>query len=563
MKGRIINVKQSLLKVSLQNRLFVLFLGSLIVSISVVGFIAYDKAKQAITSAIENRLEREATMMYEIARSLMYIHAGDQTLFQKKFNFSVNQQKSELMQDGLAAEFFLLDEKGVQPFEANKKTTFSFTKEMIDTIRKQKNGVSHFQVNGKNYTFAYKAIQELKGTYIIVVPDELFMKPIYELSRLTITTIIVSMIVSALMIKWLVSSLTNPLSRLRAAMSKLSRGGLSVTENIYSTTPEIESLVRSFNRMLTSMKKIIVEIGQTTLQLSETGDELKQTSEYALKSNDQLMNAISMVRHGAEETAASSDESVHHFQQMKERMNVVWKSMDKISGSAKDMDVSAIDGEKRMENLIEGIHEFADDFQKMKITIEGVKQHSISITKIVDLIRQIAEQTKLLALNAAIEAARAGEAGKGFAVVANEVRKLAEQSATATEEITTSIFAMEEVAGKATSQFEEMATNLYAHLTNANGAKQSFDHLMNEISRVSRNLAKMKEELKIFSDSLPMMEKATLEFASVAQQTLASAEQMLSFSEHQMEQMKGTYEIGLKLNALSQSLSDLTKSFRL
>jgi methyl-accepting chemotaxis protein len=282
-----------------------------------------------------------------------------------------------------------------------------------------------------------------------------------------------------------------------------------------------------------------------------------------LQSNNQLMNSISTVKQGAEETAASSDESIHHFQQMKDRMNSVWKSMDKISDSAKDMDVSAIHGEKSMANLIEGIHKFVDDFQKMRTTIEGVKAHSISITKVVDLIRQIAEQTKLLALNAAIEAARAGESGKGFAVVANEVRKLAEQSATATEEITTSIFAMEDVAGKATSQFEQMATHFQGYLTTANDAKQSFDHLMNEISRVSRNLTKMKEELKIFSDSLPMMEKATLEFASVAQQTLASAEQMLSLSDHQMKQMKDTYEVGLKLNDLSQSLSNLTKSFQL
>ncbi len=78
-------IKQWLLKISLQNRLFILFLGVLIISLSAVGMIAYHQAKQTTVKAIENRLEREATMMFEVSRNLMYIHAGNEQLLEKVY----------------------------------------------------------------------------------------------------------------------------------------------------------------------------------------------------------------------------------------------------------------------------------------------------------------------------------------------------------------------------------------------------------------------------------------------------------------------------------------------
>lgn len=554
-------IKQWLLKISLQNRLFILFLSVLIFSLSAVGMIGYHQAKQTTVKAIENRLEREATMMFEVARNLMYIHAGNEQMFEKSLRSAVKQQKAELMQDGLSVDIFLIEDGQVKTFERNEQ--LNVPKLVQETIKKQKNGVSHLEWNGRTYTFAYKTIQELKGTYVVAVPDEQFMKPIQQLAKLTIVTIMISVIISTIMIKWLVTGLTKPIAQLRHAMSRLSRGDLTVDEHIYSTTPEIDSLARSFQRMLTSMKNVIREMDETTRQLAITGGDLEHVSEHVLESNDQLMAAISTVKQGAEETANASDESIHRVDEMKKRMQHVLVSVQNISASTSDMNQSSKGGEERLSHLIADIHSFAEQFKKVNDTIQSVKHHSMSITKVVDVIRQIAEQTKLLALNATIEAARAGEAGKGFAVVATEVRKLAEHASKATEEITSSIFAMEEVSIHATNQFEGMVTHLQHQLTSANEAKRSFDHLLTEIQRVNRNVAQMEGELEQFEQLLPMMETVTVAFASVAQQTLASAEEMMSVSYDQTKQMNNMYRVGERLNELSQSLSTITASFKL
>ena len=553
-------VKKWLLQISLQNRLFILFFSVLITSLSVVGVIAYHQAKETTVKAIENRLEREAKMMFDVARNLMYIHAGNEQLFEKSLRSTVKQQKAELMQDGLAVHIFLIREGKVKTFERNEQLDVPTS--LQETIVKQKNGVSHMEWDGQTYTFAYKTIQELKGTYVIAVTDEQFMKPIHQLAQLTIIAIAVSVIISAFMIKWLVSGLTRPIAQLRHAMSRLSRGDLTVDERIYSTTPEVDSLARSFQRMLTNMKNMIREMNEMTKQLTMTGGDLGHVSQHAMESNDHLMAAIATVKQGAEETASASDESIYRVDEMKKRMERLLTSVQNISGSAKDMNMSSQGGEERLTHLITDIHSFAEEFKKVNDTIQSVKHHSTSITKVVDVIRQIAEQTKLLALNATIEAARAGEAGKGFAVVAMEVRKLAEHASKATGEITSSIFAMEEVATYATNQFEGMMTHLQHQLTSANEAKCSFDRLLTEIQRVNRSVAEMEGELEQFQQLLPMIETVTMAFASVAQQTLASAEEMMSVSHDQTKQMNDMYRVGERLNELSQSLSTLTSTFK-
>src|SRR5690606_34206615 len=305
----------------------------------------------------------------------------------------------------------------------------------------------------------------------------------------------ISIIVMTDVIILLVRTIVKPLNALRNTMKEVWDGNLQHSVEIRTTIPEITSLHKSYRAMIDQMRNMIDELRTSTRELETTGDELKYSSKDALESSHQLISAIDTVRQGAEHTASSSEESALGFRTMSNQIVDIMSNMDTVIESSKNMNLSAGRGEKNIGQMISTIQSFESDFNRLTKTIHEVKDYSIEITSLVELVTEIAKQTKLLALNATIEAARAGEAGKGFAVVAQEVQKLAEQSTKATEEITNAIDRMESITLIASREFDQMLRSINSNLHLANESKISINELMQGTYEVSGNIEVMQKEL--------------------------------------------------------------------
>lgn len=356
-----------------------------------------------------------------------------------------------------------------------------------------------------------------------------------------------------------------PVRQAAQAALRIAGGDLTIQALQVRSRDEIEDMATAFNRMLAHLKDIITQIRRASGVLMEDGQKLLEAARETTNATAHIAAIVSEVAKGTENqvehmqltaTAMAElrraieqiDEGAERQTQQMERtaqlLEQIVQAVEQVADSARQVAEAASHGLRRAQAGGEAVDHVAEAIGQVRAVtdeltrrVAELRNYSLQIGHIIDLISDIAEQTNLLALNAAIEASRAGEHGKGFAVVADEVRKLAVRASESTREISRLIENIQTAVDAAVQSIElganyantssELAGRARTALQEIIAAIGTTDHLAHTISAAAQQMAAAG----------PAMRQAMNEMARITEENTASTKQMTAASDNVVRAM--------------------------
>jgi methyl-accepting chemotaxis protein len=324
-----------------------------------------------------------------------------------------------------------------------------------------------------------------------------------------------------------------------------------VSENASHLRAASKQLAVASNQAGQATNQIAATVQQVAKGTSQQSSSINQTAD----STEQLSRAIDSVAKGAQEQAFAVSKASNITSQMSSTIQQVADNAQSGSQSASQAAATAQSGVQSVQDTILGMQaiKVKVGLSAQKVKEMGIRSQQIGV--IVETIEDIASQTNLLALNAAIEAARAGEHGKGFAVVADEVRKLAERSASATKEIATLISGIQATIKESVNAMDDSALEVENGVERASQSGEALNNILLAVENVTQQVDEITSAAQRINTASNEMVVAMDSVSAVVEENTAATEEMTASAEEVAQSIENIAAVSQENSAAIEEVS--------
>jgi len=370
--------------------------------------------------------------------------------------------------------------------------------------------------------------------------------------KLLILISLLALFISGVLIYFLIDNLVKAIKKVLVVVESVANADLT-KEIKMKRKDELGELAKGVNKMIVNLKKILIVISNSSLENISAVEEISQISNI---NNDSMIGFVKTFK----EVNGELNDQEELILNVKGSIEEIGVAAGNISESSTEVNQYTYETKEITAKGMEAVEDAITAMKKIKTDVNDIKAVEIilieklgSIEEFVKIINSISEQTALLSLNASIEAARAGEAGKGFAVVASEIKKLAEKSALAANDINSMVSSLKQQADHVNEQIDA-------------GVKQT-DEGVKITLKAGESLEKVLESVNAINDMMGNITAATEEQTATTtlstdqMQSLLETSNGLTKSVHKLsdesdERLQATKEIDEGLVRISENIEE-------
>lgn len=420
---------------------------------------------------------------------------------------------------------------------------------------------SYYEYEGVDYVNVHTTLPELGWKISAVYQEKNINATATHLRTSMIFVALVTLFIIFIGLYFTISRTIKPIGVLKALMNAVSQGDLTVRSDI-KTKDEIGELGANFNMMIDNMNAIITVVNDSASNVRASSESLSAVAEETSASGQEVALAVTEIAEGASKSAEDAEVVTERAYALGQQINEITTKagiMSDIATKAGDMNTN---GQGQMHQLKQSFSDWETNLHAMSEVISTLETKVKAIGGVMETITEISSQTNLLSLNASIEAARAGEHGKGFAVVAEEVRKLAEQSARATEEVKLTVQELQAESRLVTHQMNDTRENFQRQGIVVNNTETTFGEISKLMAAMQDSIDEVYIEIQKVAMHKDDVSDTIQTMAATSQETAAACEEVSASTDEQLRAILSVTTAAETLTGLSEELSLAVHRFK-